>query len=62
MCSRKDYEALAKAIRFAKPETIEEDASTKLTREIIADHMARHFQIDNPRFDRERFLNACGVK
>lgn len=58
--TKKDYELLAKAIA----ETVEHDYVTKahpkhiyLTARYIADSLA----MDNPRFDRQRFLAACGV-
>jgi len=28
----------------------------------VAEELATEFEIDNPRFQRERFLLACGVK
>ena len=45
--TRKDYEAIAKALRAAGTVT---DAISN-----IADVMAQ----DNPRFDRKRFIGAC---
>lgn len=30
-------------------------------RENIADELANYFATENPNFDREKFLNACGV-
>ncbi len=62
--TRKDYIALADAIRFSLP--IEENSAEYLaqfhgvrrTAFSISDVLAR----DNSRFDRERFLKACGVQ
>ena len=58
---RKDYVRLADALRSAKPSL---DVPTIAKREawlaavhVVADVLAR----DNPRFNRERFLSACGV-
>ena len=31
-------------------------------RAMLADRFAERFAGDNPRFDRERFLTACGVR
>lgn len=68
--TRKDYEALAAAIRAARAEIEEKEMGSGLVTsvadlldgtayaaEFIADALAR----DNPRFNRERFLSACGV-
>jgi hypothetical protein len=64
--TKKDYEAMAAAVRDARARIINvEDASqidamldgTAYAMEHIADVLAR----DNPRFDRARFLTACGV-
>ena len=55
--TRKDYvaiaEAIAKADRYDDGEMIAADIIER-----IADCMIR----DNPRFDRARFLKACGVQ
>ena len=60
MCSKKDYVAVAKAIRRNTQECMEQcsiqDIPSRIARE-VADHFAK----DNARFDRERFLAACGV-
>lgn len=47
--TRKHYEAIAKAIR----ESTEPIALVELLMDI--------FEHDNPRFDRQRFLEACGL-
>jgi hypothetical protein len=39
-----------------------EPSERRLTRYLIARDFADALQSDNPRFDRERFLNACRVK
>lgn len=58
--TRKDYVLIAGAVKEAR------DAShTPYLREGIekaASHIATALQFDNPRFDRDRFLKACGVK
>ena len=65
--TRKDYVAIASALKIARsysangePITVHAanfncGVSTAARR--IADHMAQ----DNPRFDRARFLQACGI-
>ena len=37
------------------------DCNAKLALIKLAAHMAGGFAIDNPNFNRERFLKACGV-
>lgn len=65
--TRKDYIAIAAAFVAARADitTKEPDTSHRdmydgasLAAEYVADVMAR----DNPRFDRARFLKACGVQ
>lgn len=54
--TRKDYELVAEHLRFAW-------ARGELTQgevNYLAVGLADGFKRDNPRFDRERFLNACG--
>lgn len=58
--TRKDYNALADAIRRqigCYTDTPLALAATAATAHVIADVCAA----DNPRFDRDRFLIACGV-
>jgi hypothetical protein len=52
--TRKDYELVAKVIATSW------HASGESKRE-IAVNLAEAFETDNPRFDSERFLRACGV-
>jgi hypothetical protein len=59
--SRKDYVAIAEAIREAKRETAETLGSSYVLR-LAAEEIARALKRDNARFDRERFLTACGVE
>lgn len=54
--SRKDYVAIAAALRSALAAGAEERSIAEAARR-IADVMAA----GNPRFDRARFLAACGV-
>lgn len=55
--TRKDYVAVAKIIA-------DNDSGMSIwtVRARIADALAEMFAADNPRFDRERFLKACGIK
>jgi len=54
--TRKDYVMIAEVIKNLD-EVIDEYAL-----EVLADNMADSLESDNPRFDRDRFLSACGVK
>ena len=50
---RRHYEAIAATIR--------DTMIPLLHREFIARNFAATFAADNPRFDRARFLKACGI-
>lgn len=56
--TKKDYVAVAAAIR-AEGEQV---GACSMTIACIAARIARVFANDNPNFDRERFLTACGVQ
>lgn len=65
--TRKDYVAIAQAIRAARHDVTSKEPAesqvdmldgTSLSAEHIADALAR----DNARFDRARFIAACGVQ
>lgn len=53
--SRKDYERMAQALRISQKE-----ASIDVLR-TIADELAIVFKSDNPRFDKDKFMVACGL-
>ena len=60
--TRKDYQRIAEAIRFhldMANSTGEREAEGRLYG-VIAD-LAETFEKDNPRFDREKFKQACGI-
>ena len=57
--TRKDFVALAEAIRRAKPEN--ELPEVRQGRVNVAESIADALYNDNMRFDRERFLKACGL-
>lgn len=61
--TRKDYEMLAKVMRGAVDgaAVIEKSFNPQEFARLVAEMMAVNFKLDNPRFDRERFLTACGV-
>lgn len=56
--SRKHYEAVAKAIRAERQNDDGRGAGAIAS---LADSMACIFEADSPRFDRDRFLEACGM-
>lgn len=48
--TKKHYEEIAKAIRSSYNYTVQ------------CNRLADYFATDNPKFNRERFLLACGIK
>lgn len=52
--TKKDFEAIA---RILKSKDGRIDAV-----EMIAEDLADLFAADNPRFDRDRFIEACGIQ
>jgi len=55
MTSRRDYIAVSDLIRKFKP-AIDETSLRN-----FANDLADYFASDNERFDREKFLSACGI-
>jgi hypothetical protein len=63
--TKKDYELIASEIRKMPhiPLEIRETGKRTLYREeMFANSLATRLEEDNPRFDRTRFLEACGFK
>lgn len=60
MMTKKHYVAIAAAIKSGE-EARPVSATSASTQEQIAMACADYFASDNPRFDRARFLKACGV-
>lgn len=54
--TRKDYVVIAEVIKNL------DEVIDSYALEVLADNMAEALESDNPRFDRARFLVACGVK
>lgn len=54
--TRKDYVMIADVIKNL------DEVMDSYALEVLADNMADALQGDNPRFERARFLSACGVK
>lgn len=60
--TRKDYKMIARAIRlqYNIAKMADEDAAMLRIRKIAGD-MAHMFDEDNPRFDGDKFMEACAV-
>ncbi len=56
--SRKDYVAIAEAIRAETDEWSSREQANAVY--FVAKRLARKFQQDNNRFDTSRFMAACG--
>jgi hypothetical protein len=56
--TKKDYIAIARAVQVQMHVT--EDTMRQATIGSVAHQLAETFAGDNPRFDRDRFLAACG--
>ena len=65
--TRKDYKALAKAIANAKAREIDLGATGRdlaivgFALESVVREIATVLAEDNPRFDRDKFITACGL-
>ena len=66
--TKKDYELIANVISHTQSHYITNNELAKqkevidATLEVLADELAERLQIDNPRFDFERFMTACGFE
>lgn len=63
--TKKDYELIARALKAARVSNTLDDPNKALYNNGIDNAvalMARVLAQDNPRFNRERFLIACGVQ
>lgn len=56
--TKKHFEAFAQVLRPYVERADEQDRTTVLS---IVETIADTFQYENPRFDRARFLRACGL-
>lgn len=59
--SKYTYEAIAYEIAAVRLNCRAPPAIEARTADAIARRLARRFAADNPRFDCDRFLRACGV-
>lgn len=58
--TRKDFQAVTDIIRSFSKGAINYDLEGRHVLERITEEMADLFQKDNPRFDKEKFYEACG--
>jgi len=58
--TRKDYELIARALKISGLNW-EDGATPETVIREVAGQLAYTLAQDNPRFDRARFLTACGV-
>ena len=59
--TRKDYILIAQEIATTRKVNLT-DGTLLVSVEHLANSLATALEIDNPLFDRARFLTACGVK
>jgi len=57
MLTKKDFKAVAIIIE----RSFSGDTSTEYELPVLVEHLADYFATQNPRFDRERFMKACGL-
>lgn len=58
--TKKDYELIASVFQYTKEQGINTLDTESV--DITARFMATTLKLNNPKFDRARFLNACGVE
>jgi hypothetical protein len=58
--TRKDYILIAAALKMAR--SAKESAGYAQACDLTADILSNTLANDNPRFDRQRFLDTCGVQ
>jgi hypothetical protein len=65
--TKKDYEAIAKSLVFSehmgldRTKNLDWRVGYNTAINFVANELAVVFEDDNPRFDRDRFLEACGL-
>jgi hypothetical protein len=57
--TKKDYELIAQEIATSRKVTLNDTILVSVAH--LADGLATALEIQNPRFNREMFLKACGV-
>lgn len=59
MFTRQHYKAIAEIVK--QNEGTVNNIMVYIKRQRLCDDLADYFAADNPRFDREKFLEACGL-
>lgn len=59
--TRKDYRLIAAVFRTGYKQVANNDYERAVVA-VMVDRLAEALTKENPRFDREKFLKACGVK
>ena len=59
--TRKDYELLARVLKFETEQYLGDRNEAKLVIRELADMFATELNADNPRFDRDLFFTKCGI-
>lgn len=59
MMNKRHYEAIANVLAEAQNVAVEAGETSMIR--VVALGLAQQFAGDNPNFDRDRFLKACGV-
>ena len=61
--TKKDYELVAEAVRQTGLQFVDDEDEVSYTEvlEEIATRLANSFRSENERFDREKFMTACGI-
>ena len=61
MLTRKDFKAVAEIIETERDVWECKNSTARSALAQIARDLADYFATQNPRFDRQKFLNACGL-
>ena len=59
--TKKDYELIAKVIKEMENKYDGDDWTVDGTIYLYASNLAAAFNKDNPKFDQEKFMEACGA-
>lgn len=63
--TRKDYQSIADALvraQFRMEDTLGNVSAANMCAYDVADSLAREFARENPNFNRDRFMKACGLE
>lgn len=59
--TKKHFEAIAALLANANLAVVDERGGADIVMRDLCDSMADYFDSENPRFDRDKFLTACGL-